>query len=437
MKKVSEIIKIAKRHAIPITSDEAEAGKFFGTDGKPIDSKELLIQLMLPPAVKAFYAELEQEVTELCGTRFAHDQGDASRWGSQGGSIFMANQKVAVEKPRVRSGTKGEEIPLKVYEKFQNPHLFDETVFTDAMKHVSQRDYAKGLPKLAASFGISKSAVSRRWINATSKKLSELHARDIAKMNIVAIFIDGKRFRGHGIVIALGVGLDGKKHVLGIYQANTETGDAVMNLLNELEHRGLPTSNLIFIVDGGSGLNRALNEKYSCHSAEKRKAIRVRCWFHKWQNIQKCLGKDEKLIKDAAALYWAIRKASSLAEASAAARSFKSFMRPHNPSVVATFEEAEKDLLAIFELGTTAGLRQFLSTTNSIESLNYLLEEDLRRVKRWIDSTHFQRWLATACMHNEKRMHRIQNAHALPALAINVGSICCAFSFDKEQALVG
>lgn len=436
MKKISTILKVAKRHSIPVTQDEVQAGKFFGGDGKPIDSKELLIQLMLPPAVQAFYAELEREVKDLCGGRFSHDGSDATRWGSQGGSIFMANQKVAVEKPRVRSQIKGEEVPLKVYEKFQNPHLFDETVFVDAMKHVSQRDYSKGMPKLAASFGISKSAVSRRWIKVTSKKLEELHSRNIEDLNIVAIFIDGKRFKKHGIVVALGVDIHGKKHVLGIYQANTETGAAVMNLLSSLEQRGLPTENIIFIVDGGSGLNRALNEKYSCNNPEKRKAIRFRCWFHKWQNIVKCLGKNERLVADATSLYWAIRRANTMEEAKVAARSFKDFMRPHNLSVIKTFEEAETDLLAIFEVGTTAELRRFFSTTNAVESLNYLLAEDLRRVKKWTDSTHFQRWLATACLHNEKRMRTLRGAHGLAALQINIKNIC-GFSFDKQEALAG
>jgi transposase-like protein len=35
-----------------------------------------------------------------------------------------------------------------------------------------------------------------------------------------------------------------------------------LNLLQDLEQRGLPESGLLFVVDGGSGLNKALEEKY-------------------------------------------------------------------------------------------------------------------------------------------------------------------------------
>jgi hypothetical protein len=41
-------------------------------------------------------------------------------------------------------------------------------------------------------------------------------------------------------------------------------------------------------------------------------------------------------------------------------------------------------------------------------------------VKRWQDSAHFQRWLATACLQNEKRMRRIRGFRSLPALVVRI-----------------
>jgi len=77
------------------------------------------------------------------------------------------------------------------------------------------------------------------------------------------VFIDGKRFRTHGVIVALGVASSGRKYVLGIYQASSENYESCLDLLNDLERRGLPSSGLLFIVDGGSGLNKALNIKYA------------------------------------------------------------------------------------------------------------------------------------------------------------------------------
>ena len=85
-------------------------------------------------------------------------------------------------------------------------------------------------------------------------------------------------------------------------------------------------------------------------------------------------------------------------------------------SALRSFEEAETDLLLLHSLGLSQQLKRFFSTTNPIESLNSLLEEDLRRVKRWRDSEHFQRWLATAALTNEKRMRRIRGFTGLDML---------------------
>src|SRR5438445_689876 len=53
--------------------------------------------MLLPPAVKAFYGELETEVERLCGMRYSRGS-DAKRWATQGGSIVLGNQQVAVKK---------------------------------------------------------------------------------------------------------------------------------------------------------------------------------------------------------------------------------------------------------------------------------------------------------------------------------------------------
>ena len=430
-RKLSPITAFAKKRAIPITRRDAEAGNFNWPDGTPIDTNYMLISLMLPPAVRAFYDELERDVARLCGARGKHDGEDGLRWGKQPGSAYFANQRVAVENQRVRSKSTGEEVVPEAYARFQNPKLFEQSVFVEGMKHVSQRDFAKGLPLVAASFGVSKSSISRRWIRATAKKLDELMERDLAPMDIVAVFIDGKRFKKYGVVVALGVSSMGKKFVLGIYQADTETGAAVMNLLNGLERRGLPKSNLLFIVDGGSGLNSCLNKKYCIDDPKKRTAVRVRCWVHRWWNIEQVL--SEEHVEDCRRLYWAIRDASSLAEAKSAAHACKAHLGLINQSARKTFEETEDDLLVIHQLNLTAELKKTLSTTNPIESLNSLTEEDTRRVKSWKDSAHFQRWLATACLHSEKRMKRIKGHRGLAALKIALSSLCSShLGVDSE-----
>jgi transposase-like protein len=403
----------------PISQDQIRQNLIEGKDGEMLHSQHLLISMMLPPSVKAFFQEMESEVEALCGQRYSREAG-VSRYGAQAGSIILGNQRVSVQKPRVR-GPEGE-VPLVTYARFQDPSLFDSQVFEQGLKHVSQRDYEKGLPQVAASFGINKSTVSRSWVKSTKKQVEKLLNRDLRSLDIIAVFIDGKRFSKLGVVVAMGVGSDGRKHVLGIYQSSTENSAACIELLGDLERRGLAERDLLFIVDGGGGLNKALNEKYQVENPTDRRALRVRCFIHKWRNIEDVL--DEKGKQEAAPLYWAIREARDLSSAQVCSEALEACLKRYNVSALNSYLEAKQDLLAIHRLKMGAQLKKFFSSTNPIESLNSLLEEDLRRVKRWRDSEHFQRWLATACLSNEKRMRKIRGFRSLPALKIRLQELC-------------
>lgn len=405
-----------------ISAAQVRADQFEGINGEMIRSDHALISMMLPPAVKAFFTDLERELSLLCGGRYQHSDHPMTRWGNQPGSIILGGQRVAVHRPRVRNRTTNEEVIPVTYARYQDPEHFDRGVFQEGIKRVSQKDYAKGLPKIAASFGVSKASVSRSWIKSTEKQLEKLLHRDLSTLKIIACFIDGKRFSKLGVMVALGVGEDGKKHVLGIYQSSTENSAACLKLLEDLEKRGMPTDNLLFIVDGGSGLNKALEEKYQIADPTQRRAYRGRCYFHKWQNLRDVL--DEKGREEAAPLFWAIRDARDMTVAKSCSDALEMCLKRHNPSALNSYLEAKDDLLAIHRLQISSALKKFLSTTNPIESLNSLLEEDLRRVKRWRDGKHFQRWLATACLQNEKRMRRIRGHSGLPALVVRVRELC-------------
>jgi len=420
-----------KKFSKRVSAAEAAGDHFELPSGEVIDCEFELIQMLLPPAVKEFFARLSAEVEQLCGQM--HGRGGATRWGSQGGSIYLGGQQVAIEKPRVRDEQTGQEIALEQYEKYRDPKVFDRKVFRDGLRHISQRDYEVGVEQIAGSFGFSKSSVSRSWKRATIKKLKELQERPLDDLNIVAVLIDGKRFRKLGVVIALGISQDGKKHVLGAYEAHTETGAACLELLNDLERRGLPRYGLLFVVDGGSGLNKALEEKYQVHDPKRRRAVRIRCHIHKWRNLEDILGKDTPAAQKAKVLFWKMRDAKNLSEARQYANKLEAVLRQANISALRSFREAKADLLVLHELGLTVQLKRFFSTTNAIESLNSLLEEDMRRVKRWRDSEHFQRWLATAVLNNEKRMRRIRGFRDLGQLQARILKLCTSCSLDQMK----
>lgn len=293
--------------------EEVENNEFTLPTGERIDSEHLLISHFLPASVKAFFEELKKEVEGICGPHYQHSEHGVSRHGTQNGSIILGNQKIAIEKPRLRNTETKTEVEIPLYKKFQSPEVFDKTVFNSGIKKVSQRDYKNGLPEIAESFGMSKSTVSRSWIRSTAKSLDTFMKRDFSAVDLVAIFLDGKRFQDIGCLIALGVDSAGNKHILGVYECTSENSESCKSLLNDLESRGLKSENLLFVVDGGSGLNKALREKYDTDKPEQSRAVKVRCYVHKWENLRSALSVDQQA--EAKSLYWAIREAKDLTQA--------------------------------------------------------------------------------------------------------------------------
>src|SRR6266478_3632149 len=98
---------------------------------------------------------------------------------------------------------------------------------------VSTRGYARSLEPLPPAVevrGISKSAVSERFVYGTERKLAELMSRELRGLRLVALMIDGVRFGEHLVLAAVGVDERGQKRVLGKYFSLRARGhDATRN----------------------------------------------------------------------------------------------------------------------------------------------------------------------------------------------------------------
>jgi len=84
------------------------------------------------------------------------------------------------------------------------------------MRGISTREYHEVLPQMAETVGVSRSAVSRQAIEASVEQLKQLQERRWDQVEILVIYIDGQRFGEHLIISAVGVDLEGHKHVLGM-----------------------------------------------------------------------------------------------------------------------------------------------------------------------------------------------------------------------------
>lgn len=123
------------------------------------------------------------------------------------------------ESPRMRTMDRRSEIPLESYARFQEDSA---RALREMMRGVSTRDYREGVEGFLRGYGIARSSVSREFIRTSEERLKELMERDLSKLDLTVLFIDGIGFAGHLQVVALGVDVEGRKHALGLWQGATE-----------------------------------------------------------------------------------------------------------------------------------------------------------------------------------------------------------------------
>jgi len=80
---------------------------------------------------------------------------------------------------------------------------------------------------------------------------------------LFSCFLDTIHRGGDAFIVALGLDLTGRKHVLGFWEGSSENHDICEALFEDLERRGLVLSRrILFITDGGSGIIKALKNRF-------------------------------------------------------------------------------------------------------------------------------------------------------------------------------
>ena len=257
--------------------------------------------------------------------------------------------------------------------------------------------------------GTSRSAVSRRFVALSRKRLGEFLSRPLAELDLAVVFIDAKFFHEHCVLIALGVDSQGNKHVLGLREGSTENTVVARALLVDLVERGLSTErSIVFVIDGAKALRRALTEVYA------ERAIVQRCQVHKSRNVLAHLPQNQH-----AKVARCLREAFDSPSASLGERRLynpaRSLERDH-PSAAASVREGLHETLTVVRLGLTGALQRTLRSTNAIENLNGSVERYTRNVKRWRGGEMIQRWVSAALLDAERRFRRVRGFRDMPHL---------------------
>src|SRR5208282_3318985 len=318
--------------------------------------------------------------------------------------------------PRVRDTKRSREVPLRTYEGLQAPGApANERLMRRILHGLSCSRYRECSEAIPEALSLSRSTVSRRYIRASQKKLRELMERRLDKYDFVAMVIDGKRFGDDGIIVAVGITMEGEKVLLGIIQSGTENHRVSKAFLTRLIDRGLKyEQGLLCVIDGAKGFRKAINEVFGT------RGIIQRCQWHKRENIVSYLPKN---LQDT--IRRKLQKAyehDNYDKARSALMAIKKELRLINESAVASLEEGLEESLTVQRLGLSKELRKSLKTTNIIESVLALVGQKTDKVDYWKNSNQKQRWVATALLDIEPRLNRISGYRKLKNLRAAIQS---------------
>ena len=368
-------------------------------------------------ALLAIKAVIDAEIESKCGRPYERSSSSSCyRHGKQKtGYVLINGQKIQLKKPRViKRGRKKEEVPLETYQNFQRNGIIEASVMAKMLHGVSTRNYRAVAEAVQDAYGVEKSSVSRHFVKASARALKEFDERPIDCYYPI-IFIDGYEIGGDIMVIALGVDENGVKRALSMRQGGTENAGVINSMFEEMENRGLRKDRpILFVVDGSKAIYSAITKRFD-------NCFIQRCREHKKRNIidhapVSMKEEVEKRIQDVYAEMDYDKARSMLF-------SFATWADKINPDMGRSVREGMEETLTIIRLGVSPYLYKTLYSTNPIESLNSSLERFSHRVKKWGKGDMKKRWLASAILQSEERMHRVRGFMGIKPLIKNMEKI--------------
>jgi len=370
-----------------------------------------LRELVVEAGMQAVARMLEEERTAMCGPRYVHDGWRTHvRGGYARGEVVFGGRRVQVERPRVFTKGRKEERNLSSWQAFANTDPLGERAVEQVLVGVSTRKYKRSLESLPSSVrerGMSKSAVSRRFVALTQGSMEKMLRVDLRPLSLLVVMLDALEIAGHAVVVALGIDDAGTKHILGLAEGSTENGAVCNAFVSSLAARGVHGP-LLVVIDGGKALAKAVRDVWGDM------AVVQRCQVHKMRNVKEHL--PESMHVSAMATMKSAYDEREPKHAERTLRAFAERIEEKHPGAAASLREGLVETLTVSRLGLTGSLFLTLRSTNPIENINSLIRTRLRNVKKWKGGKMILRWVATALIDAKKSMRKIRGVKALPKL---------------------
>lgn len=367
-----------------------------------------LIDVMGRASVEAVLALSAQQVAGPPQQGKAR-QDDIVWHGTQPGRVFLRERQLRVNKPRLRKKGRGanKEVPVPAYQAMQEDATTSERMLEILLHGVSTRRYQRVIPEMADTVGVSKSAVSREMIEASEATLEQLMERRFDDLDLLIIYIDGMNFQDQCVLAAVGVDVEGRKHVLALREGATENAEAAKDLLQHLVEHGVdPARRRLFVIDGSKALRTAINAVFGTETPVQR------CRNHKLRNVLGRLPREQQaqtasLMRAA----WKMNQKDGMAKF----HQIADWVEHDYPDAAAALLEGLEECFTINRLDIPRSLHRCLATSNIVDNPHSGVRDRTRRVCRW-RAGMAARWSAAAFLEIEKSFRKIMGYRDLWAL---------------------
>src|SRR5713101_1677342 len=280
--------------------------------------------------------------------------------------------ELTLDAPRDRDGTFEPQLIPKHQRRLTG---FDEKIFALYAKGMTTRDIQEVVKEL---YGVD---VSPTLVSAITADLdAEVTAWQQRQLDPVwpIVYLDGiivhvrgdnGRVSSHTMYVALGVNLQGKKELLGLWLSATEGAKFWLSCLTDLQNRGLKD---IFVacVDGLTGFTDAIRAAYPHTKVQL-------CIVHLVRAALKYVSTTDS--KPVAADLKKIYQAATVQEAEQALAKFAEVWGAKYPTIVKQWRLKWSDIITLFDFPPP--IRKAIYTTNAIESVNSVIRKFTRNRK--------------------------------------------------------
>jgi putative transposase len=245
---------------------------------------ELLSALVRLSTERVLQEALEQEQAQTLGrARYERRAGSQGyRNGYEDGTLKTAEGVLRLKVPQISGRV--EPARSELWDGLANTsEILKRLIVEMYAGGLSQRDIEYSLERALGQFVLSKSAVSDLTETLT-QEYEAFRTRDLSGYEVAYLFMDAvyeplRRWGSKtGVFCVWAICVDGRKVLLTLVTANSESYESCLEVLRDLVKRGLPTP-VTITTDGAAGLTKAIDTIWP-------KALRIRCWFHKMQNLQ-------------------------------------------------------------------------------------------------------------------------------------------------------